>query len=150
MGAGRAVSTSAGFDLHPQLAADTVEVCRLDLCRVLLSCDSSFPWLVLVPQRAGVREIHELSSRDRARLSDEIDLASRVMAALFAPDKMNVAALGNMVPQLHVHVVARYRTDRVWPKPIWGSGPTEPYAAARLESLRKRLRTAFEAARMAD
>ncbi|MHB1219820.1 MAG: HIT domain-containing protein [Alphaproteobacteria bacterium] len=147
--AGRAVSTGAGFDLHPRLAADTVEVCRLDLCRVLLSRDSSFPWLVLVPQRAGVREIHELSSRDRARLSDEIDLASRVMAALFAPDKMNVAALGNMVSQLHIHVVARYRTDRAWPRPIWGSGPAEPYVAARLDAVRSRLRVAFEAARVA-
>ena len=149
LGAGRAVSTTAGFDLHPQLAADTVEVCRLDLCRVLLSRDSSFPWLILVPQRAGVREIHELSMRDRVRLSDEIDLASRVMSALFAPDKMNVAALGNMVSQLHVHVVARYRTDRAWPKPVWGSGPAEPYATARLDSARKRLRMAFEAARVA-
>jgi diadenosine tetraphosphate (Ap4A) HIT family hydrolase len=149
LGAGRAVSTGAGFDLHPQLAADTVEVCRLDLCRVLLSCDASFPWLVLVPQRAGVREIHELSARDRARLSDEIDRTSRVMAALFAPDKMNVAALGNVVSQLHVHVVARYRTDRAWPKPIWGSGPAEPYPPARLEALRKRLRTSFETHGMA-
>ena len=150
LGAGRAVSSSAGFDLHPQLAADTVEVCRLKLCRILLSRDSSFPWLVLVPQRAGVREIHELSARDRALLSDEIDFTSRVMATLFAPDKMNVAALGNMVPQLHVHVVARYRTDRAWPKPIWGSGPAEPYAAARMEGLRKRLRAAFEAGSLAD
>ena len=72
------------------------------------------------------------------------------MAALFAPDKMNTAALGNMVPQLHVHVVARYRTDRAWPKPIWGSGPAEPYAPARLEGLRKRLRAAFEADALAD
>lgn len=150
LGAGRAAPSAAGFDLHPQLAADTVEICRLALCRVLLSRDSAFPWLVLVPQRAGVREIHELSPRDRARLSDEIDLAARVMASLFAPDKMNVAALGNVVSQLHVHVVARYRTDRAWPKPIWGSGPPEPYAPARLERLRTRVRAAFDAARVAD
>lgn len=147
LGAGRAVATGTGFALHPQLAADTVELCTLELCRVLLARDSSFPWLILVPQRAGVREIHELSARDRARLHDEVDLASRVMAALFAPDKMNVAALGNVVSQLHVHVVARYRTDRAWPRPVWGTGPAEPYAPERLAALRERLRAAFRTAR---
>ena len=132
-----------GFDLHPQLAADTVEVCRLPLCRVLLSRDSSFPWLVLVPQRANVRELIELTERDRHLLMDEIAQAEQVLGALFAPDKLNVAALGNAVPQLHIHVVARYRTDRAWPRPIWGTGEAVPYEAAKLNALRTRLAEAF-------
>ncbi len=131
------------FELHPQLAADTIEVCRLDLCRVLLALDSSYPWVILVPQRADVREIYELAERDRQLLMVEIAQASSVMACLFAPDKLNVAALGNAVPQLHLHVIARYRTDRAWPRPIWGASPAEPYAPERLREITSRLKAAF-------
>jgi diadenosine tetraphosphate (Ap4A) HIT family hydrolase len=131
------------FILHPTLARDTVEVTRLPLCRVLLMKDSRFPWLVLVPEREWVREIHELPSADRAKLIEEIAQASEVLSRLFRPDKLNVGALGNIVPQLHVHVVARTAADPAWPGPVWGSGPAEPYGEKELEEMRGRVGAAF-------
>lgn len=142
LGAGRARG-SKGWQLHAQLAADTVVVCELDLCQVLLSRDSSFPWLILVPRRMEVRELFELTARDRQRLTDEITQASIAMAALFAPDKINVASLGNVVPQFHVHVIARYRADRSWPRPIWGTGSAVPYSSARLMALARQIKSAL-------
>ncbi|HWN42957.1 MAG TPA: HIT family protein [Thermoanaerobaculia bacterium] len=127
------------FALHPTLARDTVEVARLPLCRVLLTKDRRFPWLILVPEREAVREIHELSAADRAELIEEIARAGEVLKRLFRPDKLNVGALGNVVPQLHVHVVARFTTDPAWPGPVWGSGPAVPYPDDQLEALRDRL-----------
>ena len=121
--------------LHPTLARDTVEVVRFPLCRVLLMNDQRFPWLILVPQREGAREIHELAAADRAALIEEVARVSEAMARLFRPDKMNVGALGNVVPQLHVHVVARFASDPAWPGPVWGSGPPVPYGEEELESL---------------
>jgi diadenosine tetraphosphate (Ap4A) HIT family hydrolase len=114
---------------------------------VLLAKDSSFPWLILVPERDGVREIHELSDKDQSTLLSEITRATAALGALFAPDKLNVAALGNAVAQLHVHVVARYRTDRAWPRPIWGTGPAAPYEEERLASMLARLRAALVSGR---
>lgn len=127
------------FALHPTLARDTVEVARLPLCRVLLMKDSRFPWLILVPERESVREIHELSAADRAALIEEIARTGEVLMRLFRPDKLNVGALGNVVPQLHVHVVARFSTDPAWPGPVWGSGLAVSYADDQLEALRARL-----------
>lgn len=127
------------FALHPTLARDTVEVVRLPLCRVLLMKDSRFPWLILVPERETLREIHELPAADRAELIEEIARVSEVLGRLFRPDKLNVGALGNMVPQLHVHVVARFATDPAWPGPVWGSGNAVAYMDGQLESLRERL-----------
>src|SRR5215210_7906147 len=132
------------FTLHPTLARDTLEVTRLPLCRVLLMNDSRFPWLILVPERDSVREIHELPPADRATLIEEIAQASEVLSRLFRPDKLNVGALGNIVPQLHVHVVARTAADPVWPGPVWGSGPAEPYEENELEEIRGRLAAAFQ------
>lgn len=134
------------FILHPVLAGDTVEVTRLPLCRVLLMKDRRFPWLILVPERDAVREIHELTPADRAELIEEIARASEILTRLFRPDKVNVGALGNIVPQLHVHVVARFAGDPAWPGPVWGSGPAAPYEDAALEALRNRLAEAWEAA----
>ena len=131
------------FTLHPTLARDTIEVTRLALCRVLLMRDRRFPWLILVPERDSIREIHELPAADRAVLIEEIARVSEGVAKLFQPDKINVGALGNVVPQLHVHVVARFAADAVWPGPVWGSGPAEPCADAELEDLRARLRSAL-------
>jgi diadenosine tetraphosphate (Ap4A) HIT family hydrolase len=126
------------FVFHPTLARDTVEVARLPLCRVLLMKDRRFPWLILVPEREAVREIDELSAADRAELIEEIAQVSEVLKRLFRPDKLNVGALGNVVPQLHVHVVARFATDPAWPGPVWGSGAAVPYADDQLEALRER------------
>lgn len=131
------------FALHPTLARDTVLVSQLPLCCVLLMKDRRFPWLILVPERDSVREIYELSEADRAELVEEIARVSEVLQQLFQPDKLNVGALGNVVPQLHVHVVARFATDPAWPGPVWGSGSAEPYAEAELEEIRGRLVAAF-------
>jgi diadenosine tetraphosphate (Ap4A) HIT family hydrolase len=131
------------FTLHPTLARDTVVVTRLPLCRVLLMRDRRFPWLILVPELEAAREIHQLPAADRASLIEEIARVSEVMTRLFQPDKINVGALGNIVPQLHVHVVARFAADPAWPGPVWGSGPAEPYAEGALEELRARLESAL-------
>ncbi|MFL6192790.1 MAG: HIT domain-containing protein [Thermoanaerobaculia bacterium] len=127
------------FSLHPTLARDTVEVTRLTLCRVLLMRDRRFPWLILVPELEEIREIHELAEEDRGLLIEEIALASRTLERLFQPDKLNVGALGNLVPQLHVHVVARFADDPAWPGPVWGSGPAMPYTDEELEVARRRI-----------
>ena len=131
---------STDFDLHPKLAADTVEVDRWACCRVLLMNDANYPWLILVPQRPGVRELHDLPAEDLAQVTAEMVRASQAMERLFEPVKMNVAALGNQVPQLHIHIIARSETDPAWPKPVWGVVPGTPYGggdlAARVEALR--------------
>jgi diadenosine tetraphosphate (Ap4A) HIT family hydrolase len=131
------------FLLHPTLAQDTVEVTRLPLCLVLLMKDHRFPWLILVPQRESVREIHDLPAADRAMLIEEIATASTVLQRLFEPDKLNVGALGNIVPQLHIHVVARFVGDAAWPGPVWGSGAAQSYPPSRLEEIEARLASAF-------
>jgi diadenosine tetraphosphate (Ap4A) HIT family hydrolase len=131
------------FTLHPTLARDTVEVTRWPLCRVLLMKDSRFPWLILVPEREEVREIHELPAADRAALVEEIARTGEALSRLFQPDKVNVGALGNVVPQLHVHVVARFAADAAWPGPVWGSGAAVPYEETELEDLRRRLAAAL-------
>lgn len=131
------------FSLHERLAVDTVRVQTLDLSHVLLMRDARWPWLILVPARAGVTEIHQLNQTDRGRLIEEIAQAGRVLERVFSPDKVNVGALGNMLPQLHVHVIARRRDDPAWPGPVWGHGAAEPYApdalSRRIEDLRAAL-----------
>jgi diadenosine tetraphosphate (Ap4A) HIT family hydrolase len=125
------------FSLDPRLAADTLPVGELPLSSVRLLNDSRFPWLVLVPRRSAASEITDLTDDDAATLMGDIRLAIRVMLELARPDKVNVGALGNIVPQLHVHVVGRFLSDPAWPGPVWGSGPAIPYpdhaAAALLE-----------------
>lgn len=138
-------SPAADFALHPRLAGDTAEVARLALSRVLLMNDARVPWLILVPERADVTELHALPQAERTVLMEEVVAASHVLERLYRPDKLNVGALGNLVPQLHVHVVGRYRSDAAWPGPIWGSGPAIPYEPDRLEAELERLRIAFTA-----
>lgn len=137
------MAAAMAFVLHPSLARDTVEVAHLPLCAVLLMKDRRFPWLILVPRREAVREICELPPEDRAVLIEEIARASEGLRRLFQPDKLNVGALGNIVPQLHVHVVARTAGDAAWPGPVWGSGPAEPYGERDLDALRDRLAAVF-------
>lgn len=115
------------FALDPRLAEDTVPVYSWELCLVRLMNERAYPWLVLVPRRAAVREIHDLNGADRAQLMVEINRASRTLAELYQPDKINVAALGNVVPQLHVHVIGRTPSDPAWPAPVWGELPHTPY-----------------------
>jgi len=131
------------FELHPRLAADCIVLGELPLSRLLLMNDSRFPWCILVPRQAGLREWHDLSAADGARLFDEIGQVSRALIATCGAYKLNVGALGNMVPQLHVHVVARQPDDAAWPGPVWGSGPAEPYAPDAADRLAGRLREAL-------
>jgi diadenosine tetraphosphate (Ap4A) HIT family hydrolase len=129
--------------LHPTLARDTVEIAVLPLCRLLLMNDRRFPWMILVPERETAREIHELAPADRAELVEEIARVSEALARAFQPDKLNVGALGNVVPQLHIHVVARFAGDSAWPGPVWGSGAAVPYGESELSDVRERLAAAF-------
>lgn len=120
-------ATATDFTLHPRLAADTAMVADLTLCRLLLMKDARFPWAILVPRRPAIREIHQLTQADQRQLLAEITTVSAGMERAWQADKMNVAALGNMVPQLHVHVIARLEGDAAWPGPVWGAGTAEAY-----------------------
>ena len=131
------------FTLHQRLQEDTIEIVRLELSRVLLMNDSSFPWLILVPERQGVQEVYELSIEDRSVLIEEIAAASEIIQQLYSPDKINIGALGNLVPQLHIHVIGRLRTDCAWPGPVWGTGKARPYAADELNAVAGRIKKAF-------
>ena len=117
------------FELHPRLQADTQILGDLPLCRVLLAKDSQYPWLILVPRVAGLREIHHLPPEQQQQLMQESCAVATLMEEALGPDKINVAALGNLVPQLHLHHVARFSTDAAWPGPIWGAHPAIPYQA---------------------
>lgn len=116
--------------LDPRLAADSVGVTDLALCHVRLMNDATYPWLLLIPRREGAVEIIDLPAGERMQLMDEIALVSGVLRDMTRCDKLNVAALGNMVPQLHVHVIARFAGDPAWPGPVWGKAPAQPYAEA--------------------
>ncbi|HVV91936.1 MAG TPA: HIT family protein [Hyphomicrobiales bacterium] len=126
---------SDGFVLNPRFAANTAPVCDLALSRVLLTDDSRFPWLLLVPRRADVIEIGDLAESDRAVLIEEIALASAALRATVPCDRINVGALANNTPQLHVHVVARTEGDAAWPGPVWGVPNAVPYGHAREERI---------------
>ena len=131
------------FVLDPSLARDTVPLEDWALCRVLLMNDAQYPWLILVPARPGLRDFHDLEPADQALATGEITRASKALQSLFTPVKLNVAALGNMVPQLHIHVIARFADDAAWPKPVWGVRPAEPYDEAALTARIGDLRGAF-------
>ena len=118
------------FVLHPQLANDTFFITDLALCRVLLMNESRYPWLILVPRRAEIREIYQLAPEDRQQFWQESDQISRALVTLCQPDKLNIAALGNVVPQLHIHHIARFMQDEAWPTPVWGRFSPKPYTEA--------------------
>ena len=131
------------FELHAQLQKDCVVVGDFTLCRVLLLNDSQYPWFILVPRRAPMREGFELADDDRAQFHRESDRFAALLADNFAADKLNIAALGNMVPQLHVHHIVRYQTDPAWPAPVWGKLPAKPYEAAALQAVLDKVRIAL-------
>ncbi len=124
--------------LHPQLAKDCVELGRFDLCRLLLMNDSLYPWFILVPDREGISEIFQLAETDQRLLMRESLQLARTIHAAFQADKLNIAALGNVVPQLHIHHIVRYRNDPAWPAPVWGKLPARPYTP---DDLQKRTDT---------
>ncbi len=123
------------FQLDPRLAADTILLADLPLSRLLMMRDGNYPWLILVPRRAGAVEILDLAAEDRAALWSEIERVAEALRAETAADKLNVAALGNVVAQLHVHVIARFRADAAWPAPVWGRVPAIPLDEARAAAL---------------
>ncbi|MCE5232565.1 MAG: HIT family protein [Mizugakiibacter sp.] len=129
-----------GFALDPRLAADTASVAELPLSRLLLMDDARFPWLILVPRRPGLVELADLDRAAQHALLDEVQRAGAALRAAAPCDKLNVGALGNVVRQLHVHVVARRAGDAAWPGPVWGAGRAERYAADAREALLARLR----------
>lgn len=124
-----------GWRLDPQLAADTIALGDLPLARVLLTDDANYPWLILVPRRPGVSDLIDLTETDQAQLTREIATVSRALRQVTECRKLNVAALGNVVPQLHVHVIARRADDAAWPRPVWGVAPRLPYDAGARDAL---------------
>jgi len=127
------------FDLHPRLAQDCFIVGYFDLCVLLLMNDARYPWFILVPQRANISEIHHLSGAQRQQLMSESAALSEALEAAFSADKINIAALGNVVPQLHIHHIVRYRSDPAWPAPVWGKLPAIHYADGAQVAVMQRL-----------
>ena len=129
-------------EIHHQLAADCKLLGRFPLCHLLLMNDRNYPWFILVPDRADIREIYQLEAADRKQLLEESCLLSEFLMSAFSGDKLNVAALGNQVPQLHLHHVVRYASDPAWPAPVWGKHAALPYSAAAVDEITSKLRSA--------
>ncbi|KPH93524.1 histidine triad (HIT) protein [Pseudoalteromonas porphyrae] len=125
------------FSLAPEFVRDCIEVVDWPLCKVLLMNDSQYPWFILVPRQAGLKESIDLSDDDQILLMKESAKLSRLLQSIFNPDKLNVAALGNMVPQLHIHHIARFKTDVAWPAPVWGKFSAVPYSDAQITLLKE-------------
>ncbi|WP_110968588.1 HIT family protein [Pseudomonas huaxiensis] len=127
------------FALDPRLEQDTFALGDFPLCRLLLSKDANYPWFILVPRRAGISEVFQLDDSEREQLWKETNFLSETLKHCFAADKMNVAALGNVVSQLHMHVIVRRRDDVAWPAPVWGNKPAIEYSSDQLSEVRQRL-----------
>ncbi len=132
--------TTADFELDTRLAADTSPVVSLPLCEVLLMNDARYPWLILVPRRAGLVEIIDLDSNQQTVLWEEVNRASAALRSVAPCDKLNLGALGNIVRQLHIHLVARQAGDHAWPASAWGNGDPVRYESSALTKLLARLR----------
>ncbi|MCQ2999359.1 HIT domain-containing protein [Pseudomonas syringae] len=128
------------FALDSQLQEDTLLIGDFPLCRLLLSNDSNYPWFILVPRRPDISEVFQLDARDQLQLWQETTLLSEQLKGLFNADKLNVAALGNVVSQLHMHVIVRRRSDIAWPAPVWGKHPATPYTAQEFSLIKDQLR----------
>ncbi|HEX8591928.1 MAG TPA: HIT domain-containing protein [Pseudomonas sp.] len=128
------------FVLDSRLQADTLLMGDFPLCRLLLSNDSNYPWFVLVPRRADISEIFELPLEDQLQLWHETTVLSVILNKSFAADKINVAALGNVVSQLHMHVIVRRHGDAAWPAPVWGKHPAQPYTSRQVAEIVQQLR----------
>lgn len=134
-----AIPVSEFFSLHPQLAQDCFELAEFPLCKLLLCNDSAYPWFILVPKVSDVNDVYQLDWPQQQQFLNESSLLSELLMQVFEGDKMNVAALGNVVEQLHIHHVVRYKTDISWPKPIWGQQPLTPYTEEALDTLKGKL-----------
>jgi diadenosine tetraphosphate (Ap4A) HIT family hydrolase len=130
----------ADWSLHPQLTQDTIDIGDLPLCRVLVIKDANYPWLLLVPRREGAVEIIDLDEVAQAQLTTEVSRVARALKEITKCDKLNIAALGNVVPQLHVHVIARRKNDVAWPRPVWGVAPPLAHDATEVQNFISALR----------
>ncbi|BFT59266.1 HIT domain-containing protein [Pseudomonas moorei] len=128
------------FALDPRLQQDTLPIGDFPLCRLLLSNDSNYPWFILVPRRDDISEIFQLDAADQLLLWQETTALAELLKDAFSADKLNVAALGNVVSQLHMHVIVRKHGDVAWPAPVWGKQPAKPYNAEQVAAIRERLR----------
>jgi len=128
--------TNPKFELAPELKRDCIELADWPLCKVLLLNDSQYPWFVLVPRQANLKEIIDLSEDDQIVYLKESAKLSKLLMDVFSPDKLNIAALGNMVSQLHIHHIARFTSDAAWPAPIWGKFPAVPYTDEQIVKLK--------------
>jgi len=126
--------------LHPQLETDCFVIGQFPLCTLLLLNDANYPWFILVPRRENITEIHQLSEEDQQQLMRESSQLASCIEKEFNADKINIAALGNVVPQLHIHHIARYKSDPAWPAPVWGKIPASPYTAAEAKRISERMR----------
>lgn len=131
------------FVLDQRLLQDTLPVGDFPLSRLLLSNDAQYPWFILVPRRADISEVFQLSEAEQLQLWKETTLLSSTLQQLFDADKMNVAALGNVVSQLHMHVIVRHKSDAAWPAPVWGKHPAVPYTPEQAAAIIARLKTAL-------
>jgi diadenosine tetraphosphate (Ap4A) HIT family hydrolase len=141
---------SEQFTLHPQLNNDCHIIADLPLCQLLLCDDSAYPWFILVPKVADINDIYQLDWQQQQQLLNESSMLSELLMQEFNGDKMNVAALGNVVPQLHLHHIVRYKSDASWPKPIWGQQPLTPYTTEELNTLKARVEPKLSAILLAD
>ncbi|MED5510718.1 MAG: HIT domain-containing protein [Pseudomonadota bacterium] len=132
------------YELHPKLAQDTFSVGEYELSDVRLMNDTRYPWVILVPRRGNVREIHQLTEAEQQRLIYESSFTSERMMQLFSAQKMNVAAIGNVVEQLHLHHVARFTTDATWPLPVWGIGEAQAYSEVAAKAMLSQLRRVLD------
>jgi len=132
------------FAVHPQLKQDCIVVGKFPLSLLLLYNDSQYPWFILVPMRDGVQEIFELSEQDQLQLNQESTYLAAQVSKRFNADKMNIAALGNVVPQLHIHHVVRFENDIAWPKPVWGIAQRKPYDEEGLKLMNAKLRQSIK------
>ncbi|MBE9567926.1 MAG: HIT domain-containing protein [Proteobacteria bacterium] len=130
--------------LHPQLKKDCIPLGEFNLCTLLLLNDSNYPWFILLPNRENISEMHHLSADDQQQLMSESMYFSRCLEQVFQPDKINIAALGNVVPQLHVHHIARYTADASWPAPVWGAVSAVPYTKEAIVTINDQLSDWFK------
>jgi len=132
------------FLLHPRLQQDSILIGQFKLSELRLINDSQYPWFILVPKRADISEIYQLSEIDQQQLQQESSLLTQTLDQLFIADKMNIAAIGNIVPQLHIHHIVRFKTDIAWPAPVWGKFDAVPYNKGQAEEITNRIKEAFK------
>ena len=130
---------SEEFELHADLQRDGIEIADLPLCKLLLCNDSQYPWFIMVPRKMGVKDIYQLNWQDQQQLLNESSAVSELLMQVFEGEKMNVAALGNVTPQLHIHHIVRFSHDPSWPKPIWGQLPLKPYSNEQIQEIKDKL-----------